>query len=205
MKVWPTMLQLNGYERTIFWYQDTKITDRQFAKLEKALAEDLPLDSCEIAGEIRERAEKQVNIGKVLKARRDDADDEDEYEDEYEDEEEYEDEYEDEEECEDDFEVESVTICDPGEQTRFQKHFTGRSVPAEATGEEHRKKYVVEYRDAETIDMTVTLTFDAAGTVTEVSLLTAEGLERSDFTCEAWEKCEPYFRYAEEKLEEQLS
>lgn len=183
MKTWKVYFQLNGPEQSVYNYMDFQISDEQYEMIQTALADGKPLCTYDFIEELCRKAEDAIDYSEYVDTDFIDEPQREDYEEGEDGDAEFEEAMSDY-ECEvesayDEWFLADLTFDDPGDPKRFQDAFVGRLCPDKAAGEEHSESFEFNSEGETCVYYQVTVAFGPDGTVTDVSVDRAEGLEWS--------------------------
>lgn len=193
-------VRINSSERC--WYEivEFEVSDDLYAKINKAVEDNIPLADCDFADELYELAENSLNLDEIIEPDFDKP-----YPDEFEDEDEYEQALEDyRAECEElleDVGVEEIYIDDPGDLIRLKKKFVGKKLKDHGDDSVGLQSIFVGYDNEKYETYRVDITFKENGIITDISI-NAMGLQYQDFRSDDYAECYPNYKYIEKALQD---
>ena len=201
MKTWKYYIQVNGDGVSIFGNPEFEVSDEMYEKIQKAVAEGKPLESCGFCKELKDLALDSFNL-----ADRVGLTEEEPFEEDFDDEEEFEAAKEEYQEMIDgvweNYCLETLIIEDPGEEDRFKARFVGKKYPAFAGQGEYEFRF--ERNDEVCATYCATVHFDPDGKITDITNIWAQGLESESVKSSSYGDCYPEYDLIADILEEEL-
>ena len=209
MKIWSFCVQLFGYEVTRYRYIDVPVTDEQYDVIHEFIRQTRPLVELPFYADLARKAEELVYsslvddmVDEPEEPELDDFDTEEEYDEAMEDYETAMDEYENMCEQRDSFSVNRTFMDDPGDLVRLNRDFVGTKIKNYT--DLHESNISFEWSNNDGIEMTIEISVDKDGCITNITIVKCEGCEWADQKSSSYADCYPPYDFVREKLKAEL-